>query len=285
MKNLIMILLCCSSLIAVAQQKTDKKIKVAIVAYPGMELIDYSGPTDVFGMASEITEGQYSVYTVAENPQPVKTVNTHTTILPDYSFYNMPKPDILVIPGGDIKNIDSLISDKRILSLIKKYNADSSVKIMSVCTGAYLLAATGLLNNKRATTHFFVTDDFAERFPSVTLVKNVRYVDEGNIITSSGVTSGIDAALHVVKENSGEYVADIVARALQYTPHEKEAWPQPLKKMHYKDSSVTKNVCAVCGMKANGKIETEYKGKTYYFCSDQCKNIFLRNPDEYVSLK
>ncbi len=285
MKKLTTLLFCCACLMTMAQNKTTKKLNVAIVAYPGMELLDYSGPADVFEKASEITRGQYSVYTAALNIQPVRTANNGVAIIPDFSFDNMPKPDLLVIPGAGMPCIDSLIKDEGLLTLIKKYNAVGDVKIMSVCTGAYLVAAAGLLDNKKATTHFFVSDDFAERFPKISLVKNVRYVDNGSVITSSGVTSGIDAALHIVKENSGAYIGDMVARGIQYVPHEQETWPQPAKGMHYSGSAVAKNVCAVCGMATNGKMKTEYKGKTYLFCSESCKKIFMNNPERYSRSK
>ncbi|SEW38444.1 GlxA family transcriptional regulator [Chitinophaga arvensicola] len=204
--------------------QTTPVVKVAVLLYPGVELQDFAGPADVFVKAAGVTRGQYDVYTVSLQPGMIYTESDKVAIKPAYQLTNMPKPDILVIPGASMTVIETLRTDSAMYSFIRKYK-DSAAVTMSVCTGAYLLGRTGALDQIRSTTHFFVADDFQETFPHTTLIKDVRYVDEGHIITTSGVTSGIDGALHLVERYSGEKIAAMVARGMQYNTHREEAWP------------------------------------------------------------
>lgn len=251
-------------------------VKVAVLLYPGIALQDLAGPADVFTKAATITRGAYQVYTVSLTPGVIYT-DGHIGIQPNYTIRQMPKPDLLVFPGAPVSVIDSLRQDSTLLSVIRQYQDSVSV-VMSVSTGAYLLAAAGLLDHQKATTHFFVADDFAGAFPAVTLVRDVRYVDEGNIVTTAGVTAGIDGALHLVERYSGDRIAGMVARGMQYTPKREEAWPQAPTGMDYKrDGDV------VCGMIAIDKnITATRQGKKYYFCSEICKKAFLKNAEKYL---
>ncbi|WP_083571711.1 DJ-1/PfpI family protein [Chitinophaga sancti] len=246
-------------------------VKVAVLLYPGMALQDFAGPADVFTKAREITRGEYQVYTASCKPGTVYTEG-HIGIQPDYSIRQLPKPDILILPGASFAVIDSLRHDSTLLSMIRQYQDSVSV-LLSVGTGTWLLAAAGLLDHQQATTHYFVADDFASTFPAITLVKDVRYVDNGNILTSAGVTAGIDGALHLVARYSGDRIAGMVARAMQYTPKREEPWPMAPTGMDYK-----KDADVICGMIAIDKnIFVEYQGKRYYFCSEVCKKAFLHN--------
>lgn len=278
MRNIIMMLFLLCNTGIVAAQKT---INVAILLYPGMELQDFAGPTDVFVKAGEVTRGQYNVYTVAFNKEMVYTEAHKIGIQPAYDIHTMPKPNVLVIPGAPMTVIDSLSKDSSLLSFLR-YSRDSVDVTMSVCTGAYLLGSAGVLDHHHATTHFFVADDFEETFPAVKVVRAVRYVDEGNIITTSGVTSGIDGALHLVERYSGEQLAGMTARGMQYTPHKEETWPVSPAGMKYSHLTTTETD-VVCGMAmVDKRIKTEYKGKTYYFCSEVCKKAFIKAPTKYI---
>ena len=270
-------------------QDTTGKIRVAVLLYPGAELIDFAGPTDVFIKANAMTRGKYEVYSVAFESQPVRTQDGGPSIQPTYTVGAMPRPDILVIPGAGMEVIDSLKKDTRLIGFLKRYQDSVSVT-MSVCTGAYLLGSAGLLNNHKATTHYFVADDLREQYPAITLVKDVRYVDQGRIVTTSGVSSGIDGALHLVKRYSGGVTAEFVARGMQYTPHEADKWPVPFKGMKYdrnrpmnaKDKAAQAMTDPVCHMTGNKDISAVYKGKTYHFCSDGCKGKFIKKPLDFV---
>jgi len=245
-------------------------VKIAVLLYPGLSLQDFAGPAEVFTKTREITRGAYEVYTVSFRQEMVYTEG-HIGIQPNYSIRQMPKPDLLIIPGAPLNVIDSLGKDSTLCSFIRQYQ-DSVSLVLSISTGTFLLAAAGLLDHQPATTHYFVAAAFAAAFPAVTLVKDVRYVDNGNIITTAGVTAGIDGALHLVERYSGERIAGMVARGMQYTPKREEPWPMAPTGMDYK-----KDADVICGMIAIDKnIYAEYQGKRYYFCSEICKKEFLR---------
>ncbi|WP_367866242.1 GlxA family transcriptional regulator [Pedobacter sp. WC2423] len=226
MKKLLLLpfLFCCA--LAFAQQETTpvKKINVALYIYPGVGLGDLNGPADVFMKAAGLTKGQYNVYTFALQQGTIRTQGNGLKITADYLESEMPKPDILVIPGGSIGLMDTMCLDPKVIGMLKKYQSQVEV-MMSVCTASYLLGKAGILDHHKATTHYFVADDFQTQFPALTLVKDVRYVDEGTVMTCSGVTSGMDGALHLVNKYSGDKIAAMLSRAIQYTPRGEEKWP------------------------------------------------------------
>jgi transcriptional regulator GlxA family with amidase domain len=218
------LVLCCALAFAQHVPAPVKKLNVALFVYPGVGLGDLNGPADVFMKAAGLTHGQYNVYTFALEQEAVRTQGNGLKLTADYLEAKMPEPDILVIPGGSIGLMDTMSLDPKVIGMLKKYQNKVEV-MMSVCTAAYLLGKAGVLDHRKATTHYFVADDFQAQFPSLTLVRDVRYVDEGKVITCSGVTSGMDGALHLVNKYSGEKISAMLTRAIQYTPHEQENWP------------------------------------------------------------
>jgi transcriptional regulator GlxA family with amidase domain len=210
-----------------------RKLNVAVLVYPGVGLGDLDGPVDVFTKANGMTKGQYHVYTVALAPGPVRTQGGALKLTPDYVAGHMPKPDILVIPGGTIGLVDSMARQRHPAIAFIRHYRDSVQVLMSVCTGAYLLGEAGALKGHKATTHFFNGDDLLAQYPGFTLVKDVRYVQDGNLLTTSGVTTGIDGAIHLVTLYSGERIGALLAGALQYTPRQAEPWPQAVGGMKF----------------------------------------------------
>jgi YHS domain-containing protein len=153
---------------------------------------------------------------------------------------------------------------------------------MSVCVGAFMLAKTGLLNGKSATTHHDAYKEFANEFPKVHLIRGVRFVEEGNLATSGGLASGMDLALHVVERYFGRKVAEDTAYNLEY---QGQGWKDPNSNAIY--SQAPKGLtCPVCGMPSDAAKKTTsiYKGKTYYFCqmAEVCKGTFDAAPDKYA---
>ncbi len=150
---------------------------------------------------------------------------------------------------------------------------------MSVCVGAYVLAKTGLLNGKSATTHHDAYKDFVNEFPKVHVLRGVRFVEEGNLATSGGLASGIDLALHVVERYFGRKVAEDTAYNLEY---QGQGWKDPNLNAIYAQALT----CPVCGMPSDPakKATSIYKGKTYYFCEmgEVCKGKFDAAPDKYA---
>jgi putative intracellular protease/amidase len=178
---------------------------VAILIFDGVQIIDYTGPYEVFGQA------HFNVFTVSEKGAPI-TTSMGMKVTPAYAFANSPDPDILVIPGGDV---DGQYANLRVIDWIRR-KAGAAQTVMSVCNGAFILARTGLLDGLSATTFYGLIDEFKRFAPKVKVVTDRRFVDNGKFITSAGLSSGIDAALHVVAIVLGQGRAEAVALHMEY---------------------------------------------------------------------
>jgi transcriptional regulator GlxA family with amidase domain len=185
---------------------------VAIVLYEGVELLDFAGPGEVFTHAgTPAGESAFNVYTVGTSTEPLMSQG-FLTIKPQYSFANAPKPDIVVFPGGDVKG---LLNDKAGMSWSKAAAQDAEIA-MSVCNGASILAEAKMLDNKRVTSHWAAIPGLRKRVPTATVLENIRFVDNGQVITTAGVSAGIDGALHVVERLLGAPTAKSAARMMEY---------------------------------------------------------------------
>lgn len=197
----------------------EGSINVAVLVYPGVEVIDMNGPIDVFIKANRFNGNKYRVYTVAESPEPVKSEHSAVQIIPEYTLTTCPRTDILIIPG-QIMPTDSTEPFGRgsdtLRSWITGLAQTPETIIMSVCVGIYILAKTGLLANKKATTHFSALVDIQKEYKNITFIKNVRFVPDGNFITTGGVTSGIDGALYLVSMLDNPCTAQEVADIMVY---------------------------------------------------------------------
>lgn len=208
--KLLVVLLAASSAVAHAEGKKPGAVrKVAIVLYDGVELLDFAGPGEVFASA-----GGFRVFTVASTHAPVLSQG-FVRITPDYSVEDSPAPDILVVPGGAS---GTFAGDKAGMAWLRKVAPRAEVA-MSVCTGAFLLGRAGLLDGKAATTHWSGLDALRSSFPRTQVKSDVRYVDAGQVLTTAGVSAGIDGALHLVQRLLGDEVAWQTARYMQY-----DAW-------------------------------------------------------------
>jgi putative intracellular protease/amidase len=190
---------------ACAAESLPARPRVAILLFDGVEIIDYSGPYEVFGAAG------FDVYTVGRSKAPL-TTSMGLTVVPKYEFSDMPRPDILVVPGG---NITRPRGDSQTLEWIRQTTA-AALHTLSVCNGAVILADAGLLNGLSATA----TDGWIPRmrkaYPKIHVVDDQRFVDNGKIITTAGLSAGIDGALHVVQVLNGKSAAQRVALGLEY---------------------------------------------------------------------
>lgn len=219
---------------AMCNPKNSDTLRIAVLLYPQVVLQDFAGPIEVFSKAKKLTHGKYKVFTVGLTKEEISTENGIVEIVPDYNIKNMPEADYLFIPGASMPVINQMLNNEALKEFIIHWNLKKEKTIVSVCTGAYLLANTGLLNHKKATTHYFVADDFSRLFPLVWIVKDVRFVDEGALISSSGITSGIDVALYIVGQNSGKKIRVMIARAMQYDYHVQKTWPVAPNGMKYR---------------------------------------------------
>jgi len=179
--------------------------KVAILLFNGVEIIDSMGPYEVFGATG------YDVYTVAATKDPV-TSAMGMTLVPKWTFADAPVPDVLVVPGGGIGN--ALHSDAT-TQYVKETSAKAKLT-MSVCNGAFILANAGLLDGLSATTTAHNIPKLAAQYPKVKVVSDQRYVDNGRIITTGGLSAGIDGAIHVVERLDGQGAAQQVALGEEY---------------------------------------------------------------------
>jgi putative intracellular protease/amidase len=184
---------------------SEPAIQVGIVLFDGVEIIDFSAPYEVFGTAG------FGVTTLSADGKPVTTA-MGLKVTPDRAFADAPAYDVLLVPGGDVGDAHK---DARILDFIRAQGKGAKT-VLSVCTGASILAASGLLDGLKATTFKPSLDSFAKEFQSVHVVRDVRWVDNGAVITSAGLASGIDAALHVVSRLRGVEVARSTAVHLEY---------------------------------------------------------------------
>jgi transcriptional regulator GlxA family with amidase domain len=183
---------------------------LGIVVFDLVEDLDFVGPLEVFGTTSHLRPDSLRPFTVQREGREVKTVNG-LKVIPDYSFLDCPKLNFLLVPGGIGTRTE--MKDAVTLEFVKQA-ANSCELVLSVCTGALILASAGLLNGKRATTHWAAFDEL-RAFPQVT-VEHLRYVRDGKIITSAGVSAGIDMALYVTKELYGAKLCEDVANDIEY---------------------------------------------------------------------
>jgi transcriptional regulator GlxA family with amidase domain len=184
---------------------------VAILIFDDVEVLDFCGPFEVFSTTGQ-RPGAFRVYTVAEKPDPV-TARGGLSVNPAYTIADCPPPDILLVPGGF-----GTRREMRNAALTEwiKTQAQTAERILSVCTGALLLAKAGLLDGLEATTHWAAMDLLREAAPNTTVHADRRYVDNGRIILSAGVAAGIDMSLYVVAKLHGAETAQETARNMEY---------------------------------------------------------------------
>ena len=194
---------------------------VAVFLFDGVELLDFAGPTDVFSAAGS----GYKVYTVAESTEPIISQG-FVKVVPEFSIQNCPKPDVLIIPGG---NTAAPLASPDVIAWIKGVSENTEVT-MSVCTGAFILAKAGLLDGQQATTHWGQLARLRKAAPNIDVRDKVRFVDAGKIVTTAGVSAGIDGALHVVDRLSGRSTATWAANGMEYKWNRAPEPEQPAKR-------------------------------------------------------
>ncbi|SDX05548.1 DJ-1/PfpI family protein [Paenibacillus sp. CF384] len=184
---------------------------IAILLFDDITLLDFAGPFEVFSEANRMND--INIFTVAEVLKPI-TSNGNLSINPHYCFSNCPKLDILLIPGGIGTRRE--MDNYRLLEWIKGMHNEVE-QLLSVCSGALLLAKADLLEGLKVTTHHNVFDLLEDFVPSSTIVeRNKRYIDNGKIIMSAGVSAGIDMSLYIVEKIFGRERALVTASGMEY---------------------------------------------------------------------
>lgn len=189
--------------------------RIGILLFDDVEELDAVGPWEVLAFwARNFTEDGWSVATVSATGEPVRCAKG-MVITPDHSFADAPDWDVLVHPGGF--GTRAQLTDSRHLDWVRSQRAKVAL-MTSVCTGSLVYAAAGLLKGRPATTHWMSLELLAELDPTVELRPDDRFVDDGDVITSAGVSAGIDMALHLVARLAGVSRAQQVRRGIQYDP-------------------------------------------------------------------
>jgi len=254
------------------------KIPVAFAISDGAVVIDFCGPWEVFQDAAPSDgKGGFHLYTVAEKHAPVET-SGGMKILPNYTFENAPRPKVIVIPAqnGDNESMYRWIRE----------SSKAADVTMSVCTGAFVLAKTGLLSGKSATTHHYAYTELAMRYPDIHVKRGYRFVEEGKIATAGGLTSGMDLALRVVERYYGRDQAMRTALNMEY---QGQGWLDATgasNAIYAQANSSTNVTCQICGMDVDEKspLTSVYKGHTYYFCSNDHKAVFDASPEKALQM-
>ena len=252
-------------------------VNVAFLLSDGAVMIDWAGPWEVFQDADVVgrTQPAFNLYTVAESTAPI-VVSGGAKIVPQYSFATVPAPNVVVVPAQAVPTAavkEWLVATARTADLV-----------MSVCTGAMVLAEAGLLDGLTVTTHHSAFTTLPMKYPNVAVAHGVRFVDNGRIATSAGLSAGIDLALHVVARYYGKASAQQTAYDMEYlsnhwldaenVAYRKRPTPQP-----------GQEVCPVCWMTiaaANAVVFT-YRGTKYYFCMPAHEQAFAAAPERFVN--
>jgi len=191
---------------------------VGIFVFPDVEVLDFAGPYEVFTTASRVFkrtkpqgEAAFEVFTIGNRNQPLKA-RAGLPVLPEFSFENHPPIDLLIVPGGVV---NAELEKPEVIRWIASVAARARLTA-SVCTGAFLLARAGLLDGKRATTHWEDIADLRRDYPQIEVLAGQRWVDEGDVVTSGGISAGIDMSLHLVERLAGRELAIKTATQMEF---------------------------------------------------------------------
>jgi putative intracellular protease/amidase/YHS domain-containing protein len=255
----------------------EGSIPVAFLISEGAVMIDFSGPWEVFqdAMIPGSMNHPFRLYTVSDSASPIHA-SGGMQIIPDYTLANAPAPKVIVIPAQSAPS-------QAMLEWIRKSTKNTDVT-MSVCTGAFVLAKTGLLSGKSATTFHAAFVSFAMQFPDIQLKRGARFVEDGNLASAGGLSSGIDLALRVVERYYGREIAQKTAYNMEY---QGQGWMNADSNQIYATvpvSTAEHPLCPVCGMDVDPATapKSVFKGKAYYFCSEDDKATFDAAPDKFA---
>ncbi len=192
---------------------------VGIFIFDEVEVLDFAGPFEVFSTASRVrsrmepaAERPFTVFTVAERTRPIKA-RGDLRVQPHFNLGNHPSIDVLIVPGGEVT---AELGRREVINWITR-TAQMATITASVCTGAFLLAQAGLLDGKPATTHWEDLDDLRAMFPAVEVVAGSRWLSSDRVVTSAGISAGLDMSLYLVSRLVDEELATRTARQMDYS--------------------------------------------------------------------
>jgi putative intracellular protease/amidase/YHS domain-containing protein len=257
----------------------DRSIPVAFLLSPGAEVVDFAGPWGVFEYV-DVPDGDnpFVLFTVAESDAPLR-VSGGLTVVPAHTFADAPAPRVIIIPAQ---------SDPSPATVAWLERASQAADLtVGICTGAFLLAETRLLAGRRVTTHHGALNLLAADHPEFEVIRGARFVDDGNISTAGGLTSGIDLALHIVERYLGRITAERTAHALEYQGN---GWRDAASNAAYLERPrLTGDPprCPVCEAELRrASVPTSptvrFRGRTHHFCSLDCQQRFDASPEKFA---
>jgi transcriptional regulator GlxA family with amidase domain len=194
---------------AVQNLSNNGAMVVGILVFDDVEELDFAGPWEVFGIASGLKN--LKVLTVSKDGKSIQC-RYGLKVQPDYSFANCPKLDLLIVPGGRGARV-KVRYDAESIAFIQRHASQGATA--SVCTGALILAQAGLLDEKRATTHSSLLNLLRE-YPKVQVIENIRFIFQGNVATSAGITAGIDLSLELLKRTYDDQLVGEIVKEMEY---------------------------------------------------------------------
>jgi transcriptional regulator GlxA family with amidase domain len=191
-----------------------KRRKLGIVIFDEVEVLDFCGPFEVFSVTGgrEGLQPPFEVFTVAEESRPI-AARGGLSVNPAYSFESCPRPDILLVPGGFGTRKET--KNAKLVDWLREQSANTEL-ILSVCSGSLLLGKAGLLDGLTATTHHAALDELRNVSSSISIDASQRFIDNGHVIVSAGISAGIDMSLYVVARLLGTEQAMETARYMEY---------------------------------------------------------------------
>ncbi|MFT7280926.1 MAG: putative intracellular protease/amidase, partial [Cyclobacteriaceae bacterium] len=239
---------------------------------------DFAGPMEVFSYAG------FKIFTVSKSREPI-TSQGILNIVPDYTLEDAPKADMLAFFGG---NATTAYQDQEVIDWVK--NQENIQYYFSVCTGAFILAEADILQNKTATTFHSALDEFERKYPDTELLKDVRYVDNGTVITTAGISAGIDGALHLVAKIQGFNNARKIAYNIEYdkwTPGEGLLLTDDNPYRYFMEIENMEDYIGMYQFENNGQVEIELnqrENSIYAILDGQKYPLFYLDQDVFVSV-
>ena len=186
-------------------------MNIGIYIYDDAEVLDFSGPFEVFSTVERLANNDWQVSLIAETTRPVLARGGYS-VNPHYSFTDCPSLDLLVVVGGDHTRE---LEKAEVIAWLKD-TATNTKRVACVCTGAFLLAKTGLLNGKNVTTHWQDQPQLAAMFPDLNVIADTRWVTDDKFTSSGGISAGIDMSLALVAEFISYEHALLTAKQMEY---------------------------------------------------------------------
>lgn len=197
----------------------NQPLNVAFLIFNQVEVLDLNGPLDVFVKANVLKPNTYNPYLVSATKEIVVTESNTTHILPQYTLQECPIPDIIVLPGANPDIVMNYLQDEHFQKTYTKWiieHHQNGAMLFTVCTGSLLLSNTQLFDHLEITTHFMAVETLQQAIPTAKVLTNVRYVDQGNILTTAGITAGIDGALYLVGLHLSTEISQTIRELFEY---------------------------------------------------------------------